>query len=105
MFQNYYRDQTDESLKREFGVGFSRALDTLPEGRWTGPVESGLGWHLVFVDAIIPGRPSSLESVLPQVRDAWLEDQKTVAWDSAYAAMRARYRVYLPAPSDSGAAR
>ena len=102
MFQNYYRDQTDESLKREFGVSFSRALDTLPEDRWVGPVESGLGWHLVFVDAIIPGRPSPLEAVLPQVREAWLEDQKTVAWDSAYAAMRARYRVFLPAPADTG---
>lgn len=98
MFQNYYRDQTDESLKREFGVSFARALDTLPEGHWTGPVESGLGWHLVFVDAVIPGRPLPLEAVLPQVREAWLVDQKALAWDSTYAAMRARYRVYLPGP-------
>lgn len=104
MFQDYYRDQTRESLRREFGPGFAAALDTLPEGRWSGPVESGLGWHLVFVDAVIPGQPSPLEAVLPQVRDAWLDEQKAVAWDSAYAAMRKKYTVFLPGVPDSASA-
>ena len=104
VFKEYYRDQTSESLRREFGTGFAVALDTLPEGRWTGPVESGLGWHLVYVDAVIPGRPAALEAVLPSVREAWLQEQKAVAWDSAYAAMRAKYTVFLPGVPDSAGA-
>ncbi len=101
MFQDYYRDQTSETLSREFGPGFARALDTLPEGRWTGPVESGLGWHLVFVDGVIPGHATTLEAVLPQARSAWLDEQKVVAWDSVYVAMRAKYAVLLPGVPDS----
>ena len=70
-------------------------------GSWQGPIESGFGWHLVFVDSVIPGRVPAFEEIEPDVKTAWLGEQKAQAWGKAYEAMRAKYTVLLPAPPDS----
>ena len=74
------------------------ALEKLKPGSWQGPVESGYGWHLVFVDTVIPGRIPAFEEIEPDVKTAWLGEQKATAWQKAYADMRAKYTVLLPAP-------
>ena len=38
------------------------------------------------------------------MRTAWLGEQKAQAWQKAYAEMRAKYTVLLPAPPDKEAA-
>ena len=40
----------------------------LKPGAWSGPLESGYGWHLVFIDSIIPGRIPEFEEVEPDVQ-------------------------------------
>ena len=52
MFQDYYRDRTPEQLAKEFGPHFALAVAKLAPGSWQGPIESGYGWHLVFVDTV-----------------------------------------------------
>ena len=54
MFQDYYGDRTPEALAKEFGPQFAVALEKVKPGSWQGPIESGYGWHLVFVDTVIP---------------------------------------------------
>jgi parvulin-like peptidyl-prolyl isomerase len=98
MFQEFYRDRAPEYLAKEFGPPFALAVAKLPPGSWQGPVESGFGWHLVFVDTLIPGRVPAFEEVEPDVRTAWLNEQKALAWEKAYKEMRAKYTVLLPAP-------
>jgi peptidyl-prolyl cis-trans isomerase C len=98
MFQGYYRDRVPEQLAKEFGPQFAQAITKLSQGSWQGPIESGLGWHLVFVDTVIPGRVPPFEEVEPDVRTAWLGEQKVLAWEKAYQDMRGQYRVLLPAP-------
>jgi parvulin-like peptidyl-prolyl isomerase len=102
MFQDYYRERSPEFLGKEFGPAFALAIEHLTPGSWQGPVESGLGWHLVFVDDVIPGRVPEFEEVMPDVKTAWLVEQKALAWEKAYKEMRARYTVLLPAPPDEG---
>ncbi len=70
-------------------------------GAWQGPVESGYGWHLVFVDSAIPGRLPAFEEVESDVKTAWLGVQKAAAWQKAYDAMRAKYTVRLPGPPET----
>ncbi len=36
------------------------------------PIESGLGWHLVWVDSITPGRVLAFEEVEAQAKDEWI---------------------------------
>jgi hypothetical protein len=104
MFQDYYGDRAPEAVAKEFGPQFAVALEKLKPGSWQGPVESGYGWHLVFVDTVIPGRIPAFEEIEPDVKTAWLGDQKTEAWRKAYAEMRAKYVVLLPGPPDKEAA-
>jgi peptidyl-prolyl cis-trans isomerase C len=96
MFQDYYGDRSPEQLAKEFGPGFARVLFGLEPGSWQGPIESGYGWHLVWVDSLTPSRVPALEEVEPDVRAAWLEDQQARTKREAFAAMRARYTVVLP---------
>ena len=101
MFQDYYRDRAPDYLGKEFGPQFARAVAKLTPGSWQGPIESGFGWHLVFIDTVIPGRVPAFEEIEADVKTAWLTEQKALAWEKAYAAMRAKYTVLLPAPPKS----
>ena len=104
MFQEYYRDRTPEFLGKEFGPNFALAVAKISPGSWQGPFESGFGWHLVFVDTLIPGRVPALEEVEADVKNAWLAGQKAQAWQKAYLDMRAKYTVMLPASPESASA-
>ena len=101
MFQEYYRDRTPDFLGKEFGPQFAQAVVGLAPRSWRGPIESGYGWHLVYVDTLIPGRVPPLAEVESDVKAAWLGEQKAVAWQKAYQEMRAKYTVRLPAPPGS----
>jgi peptidyl-prolyl cis-trans isomerase C len=101
MFQDYYRDRAPDYLAKEFGPPFALAVANLAPGSWQGPIESGFGWHLVFVDTMIPGRVPAFEEIERDVKNAWLSEQKALAWEKAYKGMRAGYTVLLPAPPAS----
>jgi hypothetical protein len=100
MFQDYYGDRPPSAIAKEFGPQFAVSLEKLKPGSWQGPIESGYGWHLVFVDTVIPGRIPDFEEVEPEVKTAWLSEQKAQGWQEAYQTMRAKYTVLLPAPPD-----
>ena len=100
MFQDYYADRTPEELVKDFGTQFAAAVHKLKPGSWQGPIESGYGWHLVFVDSFTPGRAPAFEEVESDVKRAWLADQKQQAWQKAYEDMRAKYTVVLPTVPD-----
>ena len=103
MFQDYYGDQATEAIAKEFGPQFAVAIEKLKPGSWQGPIESGYGWHLVFVGTVIPGRIPAFEEIEPEVKTAWLGEQKRQAWQKAYQEMRTKYAVLLPGPSDQDA--
>lgn len=104
MFQDYYGDRARDALAKEFGPQFLVALKKLKPGSWQGPIESGYGWHLVFVDTVNAGHIPALEEIESDVKTAWLGEQKQEAWQETYKEMRAKYTVLLPAPSDKDAA-
>ena len=44
-----YTDASSFAISRDYGTSFVNSLDTLEIGKWTGPINSGLGVHLVFI--------------------------------------------------------
>ncbi len=100
MFQDYMADRAPSEIAREFGPAFAKALFEQKPGAWTGPIESGYGWHLVFVDSSSPSRIPPFEEVEPDVKTAWLGARKAEAWEEAYKKMRAKYVLLLPAPPE-----
>ncbi len=103
MFQDAYADRSPDRVAAEFGGKFAKALFGLEPGAWRGPVESGYGWHVVFVSSLAPGRAPALEEVEQDVKNQWTADQRAEANRKAYETMRARYEIVLPpAPEAPG---
>ena len=96
MFQDYYGDRSFDDVAKTFGPPFARALFQVTPGAWAGPIESGYGWHLVWVDSTTPARVPPFEEVESDVKTGWIEDQRAAIRQRAYDAMRARYEVVLP---------
>lgn len=96
MFQDVYRQSAPDDVARVFGPDFAGAVFGLAPGAWSGPVQSGYGWHLVHVDAMVPGRVPELEEVEEEVREAWTAARREEFKAVAYEAMREKYRVVLP---------
>ncbi len=101
MFQDYYGDRSFDEVARTFGPGFARALLELAPAAWSDPIESGYGWHLVWVDALTPARVPAFEDAEPDVRREWIEAQRAEIRQRAFEAMRARYEVVLPKDLDA----
>ena len=102
MFQPSYSEQAADQVARVFGSKFAEQLFKLEPGGWRGPVESGFGWHLVWVDALLPGEPPAFESVATQAKSDWLAEQRAELKRTAYQALKARYEIVIvpPKPGD-----
>ncbi|SEH97320.1 peptidyl-prolyl cis-trans isomerase [Rhizobium tibeticum] len=96
MFQNHYGDATPAQMSKEFGREFSNVLFQLAQGKWVGPVKSGYGWHLVWIDSIEPGRIPIYAEVMPNVKAGWIDDKYREIKTTALEEMRSRYSVIVP---------
>lgn len=96
MFQDYYGGRTEEEVGKEFGPGFAKALFAAKPGAWSGPIRSGYGWHLVYVDSLKPARVPALDVVEADVRAAWTDERYKAIRQRAEDDMRARYTVVIP---------
>jgi peptidyl-prolyl cis-trans isomerase C len=96
MFQDYYADRSPEQVAKEFGPPFAKSVFQLKPGAWQGPIQSGYGWHLVFVAVVEPRRVPAFEEVESDVKTAWLDQKQREIKRNAFDAMRARYTVVVP---------
>src|SRR5688572_1891940 len=91
--QAYYAERSPHEVANVFGTGFAESLFKLEPGRWHGPMESGMGWHLVWIDALTPERTPPLDEVdRAQLQSAWLDSQRAQSKRKAFEAMRAKYK-------------
>lgn len=105
MFQDYYGDRTPEQVANVFGGKFAESLFQLKAGAWQGPIESGLGWHLIWVDSLTPGRVPAFAEVEPSsMKSEWMADQRAEAKRKMFEVMKACYEIVLPgAPAQAAA--
>lgn len=96
MFQDYYGDRSYDQLAGILGETFARSLFGLEPGSWQGPIESGYGWHLVWIDALELKRVPAFEDVKPEVKRNWIAERRVQGKRKLYEAIRARYKVILP---------
>lgn len=96
---------TRTDIARQYGSGFAEALAKVEPGRWTGPLRSGLGMHVVFVRERSEGRVPALAEVRPQVEREFLADRRRRQIDQLYAGLASRYTVVMePLPADRASA-
>lgn len=81
-----------------FGATFSERLAELGVGKWQGPVKSGYGLHLVFMEARTDGRIPDLSEVREAVLREWKETQRNKANEDVYKKLLSRYSVTIESP-------
>jgi peptidyl-prolyl cis-trans isomerase C len=96
--QDYFADCLPEQISKVFGSAFAESLFKLKSSeRWQGPVESGLGWHLVLIETVTPGRVPSFDEADPeQVKSEWTTAMREEAKRKAFAELKQRYEIVLP---------
>lgn len=98
MFDTNYRDLTAREVEAIFGGDFLIALSSAEIGRWSGPVRSGYGLHLVRVNERNEGRVQPFETVERQVWNDWAYHQRRQANDALFKHLIDRYEIVIDTP-------
>lgn len=88
-------DLRESELARMFGRVFVEGLQGVEPGRWAGPVESGFGLHLVFIEARAAGRTPELVEVREAVQREWLSQRRREAVDAMYQRLAEGYSIEI----------
>lgn len=90
-------------IARVYGDNFAQAVAGMEPGRWSGPVKSGYGLHLVYVIERTQGRLRPLAEVRDEVQREWLTERRKSEADAKYRALRGKYAVVVEGPAVGGA--
>jgi len=104
MFERDYAEQTPDQVVRVFGSKFAGNLFQERAGAWRGPLESGFGWHLVWIDSLTPSQPPAFENVAAQAKTEWLSEQRSAAKRATLEAFKARYQIFITQPAPQSVA-
>jgi hypothetical protein len=82
-------------VDRTFGSGFAKQLDAVVPGRWSGPIRSGYGLHLVLVRDRIDGGLPSFEALRPVATREVLAERRTRQLAATYDRLLEKYTVVI----------
>ena len=88
----------ERDVASRFGKIFADQLLLLDTGRWLGPVESGFGLHLVYIDERIDSEVPELDAIRDEVIREWREDKRQEVNRAFYEGLRGRYTVQIERP-------
>jgi len=95
MLQRYYPEKDQQRIASLFGHGFAGSVFELEPRKWHGPVLSGYGTHLVYVDALTEFPAPELAEVEERVRQDWVDDNRTRITTDYFDQLLARYEVIV----------
>ncbi|MFB6263994.1 MAG: peptidyl-prolyl cis-trans isomerase [Bradymonadaceae bacterium] len=91
-----------ETVRQRFGAAFARAIRDRPTGRWTGPIDSSFGKHLVRVDERKPGKLPPFSEIRGAVLRDFRRSQGRSARQRAVDEVDDHYRVEVTADIELG---
>jgi peptidyl-prolyl cis-trans isomerase C len=95
MLEPVHRDVTASELEKRFGTDFTAEVLSLPEGKWSGPVRSGYGLHVVKVFGRVPGRIPDLAEVRGKVESDLQYEARKAAQEQGFQEIAGKYRVTI----------
>ena len=99
-----FKDESARGVDSTFGRNFSDELDKLELGKWLGPVRSGLGFHLIKLDARNPGEVPALADVRIAVEREWANEKRIETRKAVNEKLRAEYEIVIEWPEESAEA-
>jgi len=90
-------------LTQMFGGEFGRDVFAQMTGEWSGPISSGYGAHLVFVEEKEEGRLPPLEEIRSVVELEWFARKRADAKREFYEKLRERYEIIIEKQKDAAA--
>jgi len=90
-----FDDASETTIAGQFGGSFKDALFALDIEKWTGPVESPFGTHLIRIDQIIEARVPMLDEIRDEVQREWLVDRRDVAQQAVFDSLRDKYTITI----------
>jgi hypothetical protein len=93
-----FADTTHGEVAKQFGDPFAAKLAQLTPGQWHGPIESGVGVHIVFVNERTEGRLPGLAEARDAIRREWENTRRIEANNQFYQELLKRYTVTVEAP-------
>jgi hypothetical protein len=100
MLASYYPEKDRVEIQKLFGGGFVESLIALSPRQWHGPVLSGYGTHLVYVNHIAEPREAVFAEVREQVEREWTAEKSEKLKERFYANLREQYEVMIEQPAE-----
>ncbi len=91
--------QTD--VGRRFGTDFARQIMLVKSNDWSGPLNSGIGLHLIRIDHFEEGTLPELSEIRKSVEREWMARQKSELKAAAYEKLLEGYDVQIEEEGDS----
>jgi parvulin-like peptidyl-prolyl isomerase len=95
MLQRYYPEEDEQRIASLFGSEFARSVFELETGRWHGPVLSGYGTHLVYVESITSSPVPPLDEIRDEVTQDWVDENRRRISEEYFAQLLAKYDVVI----------
>lgn len=99
MLQRRYIRRAPDEVARHFGRQFANEILELSPGQWVGPIASGYGLHLVYVEDLEEAFLPELDDVRRQVREEYLSFRRREIDEMFYSQLREGYEVVIEEPS------
>jgi hypothetical protein len=103
LLERSFRNETQHRIASDFGADFTTLLAKAPVGEWTGPLASGFGANLVFVEQRTEGRVPSLDEVRPQVLREWENARRLETNRKFLESLLKQYEVTIEWPKEAAA--
>jgi peptidyl-prolyl cis-trans isomerase C len=100
MLQPRYNQISTDDIARDFGREFADKLATLTPGSWQGPIQSGFGLHLVYIQKRETASLLPLAEIREQVKNDYLYELRQTRSNELLDKLKARYQITIaPYPS------
>ena len=104
LLEQRFQATPDMEIAKQFGEKFMAKLSEVPVGQWFGPVETGYGMHLVFVEERTEGRLPELAEVRDTASRDWTNERRLELNEKFFQGLLKHYEVVVekidPAKAD-----
>ena len=105
MLPDEFNLATEQDIERALGREFVLALQQTPTDDWHGPIATGFGLHLVYINQRIDGDIPELGEIREMVFRDWASEKRKQSNKAFYEALRKRYKVTIAKPKTESESR